>query len=136
VAQKSPLRPTNCVARAQLLNHNSVLVRTLWARQKRGFLETFKIAAEGEISMFYVGLLCGHSVSCRYGLAQTDSVDGYFGKLLSRCCRNEPSNSRSRSARLETFCLRAGAANEEWKMWSVTRWGWKANRVGCLGRFR
>jgi hypothetical protein len=49
VAQKSPLRPTNCIARAQLLNYNSVLVRTLGTQQKRGFLETFKIAAEGEI---------------------------------------------------------------------------------------
>jgi hypothetical protein len=33
-------------------------------------LETFKIAAEGEISMFYVGLLCGHSVICWYDTAQ------------------------------------------------------------------
>jgi hypothetical protein len=135
VAQKSPLRPTNCVARAQLLNHNSVLVRTLRARQKRGFLDHLNCRRGTDFNVL-CGLLCGHSVSCRYGIRQTDSVDGYFGKLLSRCCRNEPSNSRSRSARLETFCLRAGAANEEWKMWSVTRWGWKANRVGCLGRFR
>jgi hypothetical protein len=135
VAQKSPLRPTNCVARAQLLNHNSVLVRTLGTRQKRGFLETFKIAAEGEISMFYVDY-CAAFGYLLVRIRQTDSVDGYFGKLLSRCCRNEPSNSRARSARLETFCLRTGAANEEWKMWSVTRWGWKASRVGCLVRFR